>query len=96
METRVGDGVAPLHVPTLVGGATHQEDVHIATSRRAVVPVGPVRSVQGDPLGLVRREVLWTGTDDLFVHPRTVAVGVASLLESKKPRKRKVSPSSSR
>ena len=75
METRVGDGVAPLHVPTLVGGATHQEDVHIATSRRAVVPVGPVRSVQGDPLGLVRREVLWTGTDDLFVHPRTVAVG---------------------
>lgn len=75
METRVGDGVAPLHVPTLTGGETHTEDVQITTSRRAVVPVGPVRSVQGDPLGLVRREILWTGTDDLFVHPRTVVVG---------------------
>jgi uncharacterized protein (DUF58 family) len=31
--------------------------------------------VQGDPLGLVRREVVWTGTELLYVHPRSVRVG---------------------
>ena len=75
METRIGPGVAPLHVPTLAAGDTHREQVRIATNRRSVVPVGPVRSIQGDPLGLVRREIHWTGTEDLFVHPKTVVVG---------------------
>lgn len=70
METRIGARVAPLHVPTLQSGATHHENVPIPTTRRAVLPVGPVRSVLGDPLGLVRRERLWTGSEDLFVHPR--------------------------
>ncbi|MGI8416351.1 MAG: DUF58 domain-containing protein, partial [Nakamurella sp.] len=28
----------------------------------------------GDPLGLLRRQVRWTGADDLFVHPRTIAL----------------------
>jgi uncharacterized protein (DUF58 family) len=74
LEARVGRGVAHVHVPALAAGAAHDELFLIATSRRSVVPVGPVRSVQGDPLGLVRREVTWTGTEQLYVHPRTVAV----------------------
>jgi uncharacterized protein (DUF58 family) len=74
LEARVGKGVAHVHVPALAAGAVHDELFVIATTRRSVVPVGPVRSVQGDPLGLVRREVTWTGTEQLYVHPRTVAV----------------------
>ncbi|MEO9165082.1 MAG: DUF58 domain-containing protein, partial [Aquihabitans sp.] len=75
LETRVGKGVAHVNVPTLGAGESHDELFVIPTRRRSVVPVGPVRSVQGDPLGLVRREVLWTGTQNLFVHPKTVRVG---------------------
>lgn len=74
LEARVGRGVAQLEVPSLASGASHDEVFLIPTNRRSVVPVGPVRSVQGDPLGLVRREHLWTGTENLFVHPRTVQV----------------------
>lgn len=75
LETRVGKGAARVNVPGLAAGASHDEIFMIPTSRRSVVPVGPVRSVQGDPLGLVRREVRWTGTEELFVHPRTVRTG---------------------
>jgi uncharacterized protein (DUF58 family) len=74
LEARVGRGVAHVHVPALSAGGAHDELFVIATSRRSVIPVGPVRSVQGDPLGLVRREVTWTGSESLYVHPRTVAV----------------------
>jgi uncharacterized protein (DUF58 family) len=31
-------------------------------------------SVRGDPLGLVRREVIFSGVTELFVHPRTVTL----------------------
>ncbi|MCB0963088.1 MAG: DUF58 domain-containing protein [Acidimicrobiales bacterium] len=74
LETRVGKGVAHVNVPALAAGASHDELFVIPTSRRSIVPVGPVRSVQGDPLGLVRRERTWTGTETLYVHPKTVRV----------------------
>lgn len=74
LEARVGKGTAQVHVPALAANATHDEIFSIPTTRRSVVPVGPVRSVQGDPLGLVRREVIYTGTEMLFVHPKTVSV----------------------
>ncbi len=75
LEAQVGQGVARLAIPTLAANASHDEVFLIPTSRRSVIPVGPVRSVQGDPLGLVRREVTWTGAQTLHVHPRTVVVG---------------------
>lgn len=75
LEAQVGHGVARLAIPTLAANASHDEVFLIPTSRRSIIPVGPVRSVQGDPLGLVRREVTWTGAELLHVHPRTVAVG---------------------
>lgn len=74
LETVVGRGVSHLRVPSLAAGETHDEALLIPTTRRSVLPVGPVRSVQGDPLGLVRREVQWAGRQDLYVHPRTVPI----------------------
>jgi len=78
IELPVGANVAELGVPSLAPGGTHDELFAIPTDRRAVVVVGPVRSVRGDPLGLVRRSVLWTTPEDLFVHPRVVALTGAS------------------
>lgn len=34
--------------------------------------MGPVRTLRGDPFGIVRRELAWTEQLELFVHPRTV------------------------
>ena len=72
IECRVGVSVARFTLPPLAGGATHEEVMVIPTSRRGVVPVGPVRTLRGDPFGIVRRELAWTEQLELFVHPRTV------------------------
>ena len=53
-------------------------DGRTGASGRAVVTVGPVRSVRGDPLGLVRRRLRWTDGVDLYVHPRLVSLDGAA------------------
>jgi uncharacterized protein (DUF58 family) len=78
IELPVGSAVADLGVPALSAGARHDELFAIPTSRRAVVVVGPVRSVRGDPFGLARRSVLWTQPVDLYVHPLLVSLAGAS------------------
>lgn len=78
IELPVGAGVATFALPRLAGGASHEDLFTIPTSRRAVIAVGPVRSVRADPLGVARREVRWTDPIELFVHPRTVSLGGTS------------------
>jgi len=72
IELPVGASGATFGLPRLAAGETHEELFTVPTVRRAVIPVGPVRSVRGDGLGLLRREKRWTETIELFVHPRTV------------------------
>lgn len=78
MELPVGAGVASFPVPRLRAGASHDDVFTIPTRRRGVVPVGPVRSVRSDPLGLLRRVVEWTRPEELFVHPRTLSLSGSS------------------
>lgn len=59
-------------VPILRPEASHDEILSIPTQRRGVISLGPVTSVRGDGLGLVRREVQWTKSTDIFVHPEVV------------------------
>lgn len=72
MEFPVGVSVARYTLPALAPNAQHQEIALIPTSRRGVVPLGPVSTQRGDPFGLLRREVDWTDRIEMFVHPRTV------------------------
>lgn len=74
LETPVGKGDAVLDVPTLRPDESFENAIVIPTARRAVVAVGPACSVRGDPLGLARREHVWTDRQELFVHPRTVSL----------------------
>lgn len=74
VEIPVGVGLAELAMPSLKPGASFTNDFAIPTLRRGVIPVGPVRTVRADPIGLVRRELIWTETENLVVHPRTVGV----------------------
>lgn len=72
IEVPVGLGLAHFHIPGLAGGAEHEELFSIPTRRRAVIPVGPVSSTRGDPLGIWRRAVRWGEPITVRVHPETV------------------------
>lgn len=74
IEIPVGHGLAELAMPGLRGESGYEADFAIPTTRRGIVPVGPVRTVRADPVGLVRRELVWTESAELVVHPRTIGV----------------------
>jgi uncharacterized protein (DUF58 family) len=74
VEIPVGAGLAEAALPGLRRGASFSHQFVIPTARRGVVPIGPVRTVRADPVGLVRRELVWTETEELFVHPRTIGI----------------------
>lgn len=75
----VGAGRGEFHVSRLAPGASAEELFAIPTVRRAVVEVGPVSVVRGDPLGLFERVHRKDEPVDLFVHPRTVLFDGQSL-----------------
>lgn len=68
----VGAGRGEFQVSRLAPGAEAEELFAIPTVRRAVVKVGPVSVVRGDPLGLFERVHRKDEPVDLYVHPRTV------------------------
>ncbi len=72
VDLPIGLRTASLAVPSLKAGGQHESTFVIPTRRRAVVPVGPAQSVQGDPFNLMGRDTLWTEMIEVFVHPRTV------------------------
>ncbi|TRY17842.1 DUF58 domain-containing protein [Tessaracoccus rhinocerotis] len=74
LDLPVGDRAASFSVPGLRPGEVMSEPFHIPTDRRGVVVIGPAQSVQGDPFALTGRETRWTGSMELFVHPRTVSL----------------------
>lgn len=79
IEVPVGDAVATFDLPRMSPGDVHEDIFAIPTRRRAVLQVGPVRSVRADPLGLLRRQVRWTDPVELFVHPKTVHLDSSSV-----------------
>jgi uncharacterized protein (DUF58 family) len=74
VEVPVGAGLAEFAAPSLAPGEEHADVFVVPTIRRGIVPIGPVRTVRADPIGLLRREVVWAESLDLFVHPRTIAI----------------------
>ena len=74
VELPVGVSAARFTLPPLGSGKAHEELFVVPTERRGVIPVGPASTVQGDPLGLVRRTLRWTDITELYVHPRTVSL----------------------
>ncbi|MEE6295117.1 DUF58 domain-containing protein [Georgenia wangjunii] len=72
VELGVGATDVAFALPALRAGEEHEEIFAIPTHRRSVIDVGPVRTVRGDPLGLMRRAVPWGQAVELYVHPRTV------------------------
>ncbi len=74
VEVRVGEGLAEFAMPSLSQGGSFDDVFVVPTKRRGVIPIGPVRTVRGDPVGLFRTERVWAQQMDLFVHPRTISI----------------------
>jgi len=74
VEIPVGQGLAAVALPAIRIGSTFTHEFVIPTAHRGLISVGPVRTVRADPVGLVRREVLWTSTEEFFIHPRTIGI----------------------
>ena len=74
VEVPVGRGLVVLAVPGLARGGESVQRFTVPTTRRGTILVGPVRTVRADPIGLVRRELVWTQPAELFVHPRTIGI----------------------
>jgi uncharacterized protein (DUF58 family) len=74
VEVPVGAGLAELVLPGLARQSETSREFAVPTARRGVVSVGPARTVRADPIGLVRRELVWTGATELFVHPKTIGI----------------------
>lgn len=74
LEIPVGRRTIQMAVPGLWHGGRVDQDFRIPTDQRGIFRVGPVRTIRADPIGMVRREVVWTDAHELFVHPQTVAI----------------------
>jgi len=74
VEIPVGPGLAEIAMPALRAGESSTHEFAVPTVRRGLVAIGPVRTVRADPIGLVRRELIWTDRAELVVHPRTISV----------------------
>lgn len=77
-EVPVGRGLAEFYLGGILRGGSTSRDFSVPTSRRGVVRIGPVRTVRADPVGLLRREYVWTSHLDLFVHPLTIPIPATS------------------
>jgi uncharacterized protein (DUF58 family) len=80
LEIPVALGKRPIvrherQVPAIGQGESANIDIELPTASRGVVVIGPVRTVRGDPVGLLRREMSWSAPVELVVNPDTVPIG---------------------
>jgi uncharacterized protein (DUF58 family) len=74
VEVPVGKGLAAVTTPSLRRNGRFVHEFPLPTAHRGIVEIGPVRTIRADPIGLVRRELVWTQSTELYVHPRTIAI----------------------
>jgi uncharacterized protein (DUF58 family) len=78
LEVPVGPVLHRYAVPALGAagrrGDSSEENLTIRTERRGVIPVGPVVTRRGDPLGLCSIDVRWTGATEIMVRPPMVGL----------------------
>jgi uncharacterized protein (DUF58 family) len=74
VDVPVGEGLVDVAVPLLRKGAAHEQTIDIPAARRGIIDVGPARTVRGDPLGILRREIAWEDVHTLYIHPVTTSI----------------------
>jgi uncharacterized protein (DUF58 family) len=69
-----GTGSIDVELPGLRPGRAESVTYALPTDRRGEIPVGPLRLVRADPLGLARRVREYGDRQTLLVRPRTIAL----------------------
>ena len=87
-EDRCGTAAVPVPVLRLRPGRDTTVDYPVPTTRRGVVPIGPLKVSRRDPFGLVTGARSHGGTTQVWVHPRSyplaaVPAGVARSLDGR-------------
>jgi uncharacterized protein (DUF58 family) len=85
---RCGGRAVPVPLLRLRPGRDTIVEYPVPTSRRGVVPIGPLRVTRGDPLGLLLLARTHGGTTTVWVHPRihplrAVPAGLARSLDGR-------------
>jgi hypothetical protein len=85
---RCGGGSVPVPLLRLRPGRDTTVGYPVPTTRRGVVPIGPLRVTRGDPLGLMRLARTYGGVASVWVHPRihllrAVPAGMARSLDGR-------------
>jgi uncharacterized protein (DUF58 family) len=85
---RCGSAVVPVPLLRLRPGRDTTAAYPVPTTRRGVVPVGPLRVTRGDPLGLIMLARTYGEVTSVWVHPRihllrAVPAGVARSLDGR-------------
>ncbi|MEZ5340417.1 MAG: DUF58 domain-containing protein [Acidimicrobiales bacterium] len=86
LHEHIGDQVVVVPLRGLAPHAVTEHVLDLPTGRRGVFPIGPLVISRADPLGLLRRDVVQSDADELWVRPRVVPthpapVGFAKDLE---------------
>ena len=74
IDVPVGAAIVPVSVQGLAPGHVVERELVVPTQRRGRLSLGPVRTLRADPIGLVRRELIWTDQLEIIVHPRTIDI----------------------
>jgi uncharacterized protein (DUF58 family) len=74
VDVPVGRDIVEASIVGLAPDHTTERELEVPTGRRGRCALGPVRTVRADPIGLVRREIVYTDALDLIVHPRTIDI----------------------
>ncbi|MEV6601018.1 DUF58 domain-containing protein [Actinoplanes sp. NPDC051346] len=85
---RCGSASVPVPLLRLRPGRDTTVEYQVPTTRRGVVPVGPLRVTRDDPLGLLTLSRAYGGTTSVWVHPRihllrAVPAGMARSLDGR-------------
>ncbi len=85
---RCGGRSVPVPLLRLRPGRDTTVDYPVPTSRRGVVPIGPLRVTRGDPLALITLSRTYGGTAAVWVHPRihllrAVPAGISRSLDGR-------------
>jgi uncharacterized protein (DUF58 family) len=70
LRDQVGDRYVDVMLPRAAPGATGRTSYELPTSRRGIVPIGPLAVVRRDPFGLTRSARRHGSTETLWVYPR--------------------------
>lgn len=72
LDVPVGEELVEIPLPFMRAGAEISQSISIPTSKRGVIPVGPVSLTKTSPIGIVSSDMTWGKAHQVYVYPATI------------------------